>query len=122
MDDEKFKELFDSFQPELSSDNDFMSKLQDSLDKVEIIRQHNSELQRRSKKIGFAAAIAGFVTGVLFTLLLPSIDNLVKTIGLLEPQIGLNVSLLSYGFLYWIIGAFFSLASALTVYDVLRTK
>ncbi len=50
MEDDKIRDLFRKFDPELSSDFSFINKLQHSLDAVESIKAENAELKRRSKE------------------------------------------------------------------------
>lgn len=124
MEDDKLNELFNDFHPNLSPDSCFMSKLEDSLDKVEFIRQHNFEMRKRSKKAVVIAALSGFITGIIFMLLVPYTDNIVRTFKLSIPQFGPDILFLSYNILTWIIAAFLSVVSALTAYDItiLRAK
>lgn len=122
MEDEKLKELFSDFRPDLSPDSCFMSKLQDSLDKVELVKQHNIELKSRNKKAVMAAALAGFISGVFFTLLLPYTDSFAQRFEISMPHFGSNTAFLSYDCLKWIIGAFLSVASALTAYDIATAR
>lgn len=78
MEDDKIKSLFSTFEPELSSDFRFMRNLEEKLDSVEIVKQHNAEARTRSKKAMTFAALAGFVVGLLFSLILPYISRVVS--------------------------------------------
>ena len=78
MEDDKIKSLFSNFEPELSSDFKFMRSLEEKLDSVEIVKLHNAEVQSRSKKAVTFAALAGFVIGLLFSLILPYISGIVS--------------------------------------------
>jgi len=71
MQDDDIKKLFDSFSPGLSSDFDFMKRLERNLDAIEIIKSSNAAFNRRQRRAAFIAAVAGFVAGVVFTFLLP---------------------------------------------------
>ncbi|MDE6403368.1 MAG: hypothetical protein K2K86_06140, partial [Muribaculaceae bacterium] len=71
MEDKDLKELFGSFEPEMSSDLSFMSRLRDNLDSVEMIRQHNARQHALSRVALAVAVCAGFVVGFLFSLALP---------------------------------------------------
>lgn len=77
MEDDKIKSLFSNFDPELNSDFRFMRNLEEKLDSVEIVKQHNAEARSRCKKAVIFAALAGFVVGLLFSLLLPYISRVV---------------------------------------------
>lgn len=87
MDDDKIKGLFQGFQPEFSSDMDFMSRLQRSMDAVESVRRQNLALQKRNKLAVAIAALSGFVLGVIMTLLFPIISNWMTTIHFTLPSL-----------------------------------
>lgn len=80
MEEDKLKDLFVNFKPELTSDFSFMSKLQHNLDQVEMIRQHNIELASKRKKAVAIAACVGFIVGFLFSLALPYIGNAIMNL------------------------------------------
>lgn len=75
MDDDKIKDIFKDFKPGLSSDADFFLRLERNLDSVEAIRRRSSELQSRSRKALGIAAAAGFLSGLLFSSLLPRLEQ-----------------------------------------------
>ena len=50
MEDDKFKSLFSNFDPELSSDTQFMGRLERNLNSVEIIKQHIAESKSQNKR------------------------------------------------------------------------
>ena len=78
MEDDKLKSLFSNFEPELSSDFQFMNKLQRNLDSVEMIKRHTAEVSARSKKAVVIAAFVGFIVGFLFSLSLPYLSDVVS--------------------------------------------
>lgn len=80
MQDDKFKDIFNNFEPELSSDMSFMNKLQRNLDSVEIIKQHNAEVKAANRKAVVIAAFVGFVIGFLLSRALPYVDNFMVNI------------------------------------------
>lgn len=71
MEDDKIKSLFQNFEPELSSDFNFMARLQHNLDALELVKQHNEAFRKRNKLALLIASIFGFVFGVISTLLFP---------------------------------------------------
>lgn len=75
MDDDKIKEIFSNFEPELSSDSLFMSELRQKMEAVEIVRRHNAEFRSRSRKAVVAASLAGFAAGFIFSQALPYISR-----------------------------------------------
>lgn len=70
MEDKDLQKLFQSFQPELSSDSRFMDTLLANMKKVEFLRRQQ-EIARRQNRIAVAvAAVTGFVAGVVFMLVM----------------------------------------------------
>lgn len=69
MDDDKIKSLFADFNPELSSDTQFMARLQRTIEAVEFMKQQNAIFHKRNKTAVVVAALAGFIVGVLTTLI-----------------------------------------------------
>lgn len=114
MEDEKLKELLGSFKPELSSDDLFMARLQSRLDAVEIVRRHSAEVRRHNRIAVVVAALAGFVMGVVMTLLFPLIGDWVSTVDISLPYIAgdsFNVNLRMFA---WALTA---VVSGITAYN-----
>ena len=44
MEEDKLKDLFVNYNPELPSDFSFMTRLKHNLDQVELVKRHNSEI------------------------------------------------------------------------------
>lgn len=86
MQDNELKDLFHNFEPKLPPDRDFMDRLQQKLDAVEFIRQHNAVLKRRQKKAVILAALAGFLVGCAFSLCLPYIGERISHLSLSLPD------------------------------------
>lgn len=80
MEEDKLKDLFVNFKPELPSDFSFMTKLKHNLDQVELVKQHNSEVASKRKKAVVIAACVGFIVGLLFSLTLPYIGNMMQNL------------------------------------------
>lgn len=80
MEEDKIKELFSGYDPDISSGIAFMERLERNLNAVELIHQENSEVLKRNRIAVAMASMAGFLTGVIFTLLFPYIDSLVQTL------------------------------------------
>lgn len=75
--DEALRGLFAAFEPELgSSSADFMERLEHRMEGMEIVRQSTRSVRRRSRVACVVSAFAGFITGVLLTLLYPFVSNL----------------------------------------------
>ena len=78
MEDKSIRELFNNFDPKLSNDFQFMSRLKSNMDSVELVKKHNLELQRKNRKAVIIAASVGFLFGLLFSMFLPAIGEAVK--------------------------------------------
>lgn len=76
---DEFDKLFSDFNPELK--DDFMSKLTERLDAVEMVKEANEKSLRSTRRSALYAAVAGFITGVLMTLLYSRIAAAVSSIG-----------------------------------------
>lgn len=87
MEDKALQKLFQSFQPELSSDSRFMDTLLANMKKVEFLRRQQ-EIARRQNRIAVAvAAVAGFISGALFMLAMPYISSFLATIVCYFPSL-----------------------------------
>ena len=119
MDDDKLKSLFSEFKPELSSDFQFMNKLQKNLNSVEIIKRHSAEVKQRNKRAVVIAAIVGFIVGCLFSLSVPYICEAVSNRQLILPADSvLNTIADNFITVAWIIVAGTSVLAALNTYEI----
>ncbi len=118
MEDDKIKDLFGSFEPELSSDFQFMTKLQHNMEAVELVKRQSAATHRRNKIAVIVAALSGFVTGVLLTLLFPLIGDWVETINLNIPYINANTIALGFQTVAWILTASVSGITAINAYEI----
>ena len=76
MDDDKLKDIFAGFNPEISDSADFMAGLNRHLELAELARQRLEAARRRSKRAVIIAAIAGFGGGVMSALCYPALLRL----------------------------------------------
>ncbi|MDE6301106.1 MAG: hypothetical protein K2M19_05275 [Muribaculaceae bacterium] len=119
MEDDKFNFLFSNFEPELSSDTQFMNKLQQNLNSVEIIKQHTAEVRARSKKAVAIAALVGFIVGFLFSLLLPYLSEAVSNWQLTLPSESvMNTLANNFATIAWLIIGGTSALAALNSYEI----
>lgn len=77
---DEISSLFNDFNPDLSSGRLFMSRLEHNLDTVEIVKKRNAAFHKASRKAVAIAAFAGFVTGIMFTILLPVLRDMALSI------------------------------------------
>ena len=122
MEDDKLKELFSDFKPELSSDFLFMSKLQRNMESVELIRQRSVAVRKRNKIAVAAAAISGFMIGVIMTLLLPIIAGGISDLKLNFPYIDVAPLYLDSQIFTWIASALVSGITAYNVYEITNSR
>lgn len=122
MEDDKLKSLFSNFEPDLSSDFQFINKLQKSLNSVEIIREHAAEVRSRSKKAIVIAALVSFLVGFLFSMLLPYLSDTVSNWQLTLPRESvLNSFANNFTTFAWLIIGGTSVLAALNSYEISLT-
>lgn len=79
MEEDRIKELFREYDPNVSSSMAFIERLEQNLDAVEMIHRENAAVMKRNKVAVCSAACAGFISGVIFTMLLPYITNIIRS-------------------------------------------
>jgi hypothetical protein len=122
MEDDKLRNLFNDFQPELSSSSQFMTKLQKNMEMVEILKQHDIALKKRNKLAVVIAAVSGFVMGVILTLLFPLITNWVSTFSVSLPHLHISSLTIDYSFVGGIVMAGVCIITALNAYEIALAK
>jgi hypothetical protein len=122
MEDDKIKELFTNFQPEMSSSLQFMAKLQKNMEQVEILRQHHLAIKERNKFAVCIAAAIGFLVGVILTLLFPLIGSWVSTFSISLPHLQISSITIDYSFVGWMIVAVTCVIIALNAYEIALVK
>jgi hypothetical protein len=122
MEDDKLKDLFTNFQPEMSSSLQFMAKLQKDMKRVEFLKQHNLAIKRRNKLAVCIAAAVGFLMGVVLTLLFQLIGSWVSTFSISLPHLQINSITIDYSFVGWIIMAVTCIITALNAYEIALVK
>lgn len=119
MEEDKLKEVFKGFAPELPSDSLFMSKLQRRLDSVEIIRRHNLSMRKRSCRAVVIAGCVGFLIGFLVSTFLPVIELAFDTLlGSLPSGLFLYDSNILSSFVGWLTIAAISVIASVSAYDI----
>lgn len=122
MEEDRLKDLFSDFQPELPSSFQFMARLQKNMEAVEIVKQHNLALRRRNKLAVAIAALSGFAMGVILTLLFPLIGDWVSTFSISLPHLHVSSITVDYSFLAWIVMAGVCIITALNAYEIALAK
>lgn len=123
MEEDKLKSLFKEFNPELSSQDAFMKRLESNLNAVELIKRHTATVRARNKKALVVGALAGFVTGFLFSLLLPYLHSFIANWQLTLPDESVMKSLAeNITVIAWITIAATSAFAAYNTYDLLSSR
>ena len=122
MEDDKLQSLFSCFEPELSSDTQFMRDLERNMDLVESVKAQNAESRSRNKKAVAIAALAGFIAGFLFSLSLPYLENFIASRKIMFPDNSLT-GILADNFMLavWMMIAGASVLVALNSYRISMT-
>lgn len=76
MKEDRLNDLFKNYDPELSSRLNFIERLENNLNAVELIHKENARVMKRNRIAVIAASIAGFVSGFALSMLLPYIEGL----------------------------------------------
>lgn len=76
MEDDKLKDFFAGFEPELSSDHDFMADLERRLDTIEAVRMQMERTKTVNRRALYISSAVAFVAGFLFSTALPAIGRL----------------------------------------------
>ena len=119
MEDENLLSLFTKFKPELSSDFQFMTQLQERLNSVELIKQHAAEERKRNKKAIAIAVLMGFIVGFIFSLSLPYLGEAVsKWQSTLPHESIMNAFAVNFTIVAWFVISVTSVLAALNTYEV----
>ena len=76
MEEDRLKDLFEDYNPELSSKLNFIERLENNLNAVELIHKENARVMKRNRLAVIVASVAGFVSGFALSMLLPYIEGL----------------------------------------------
>ncbi|MDE7463344.1 MAG: hypothetical protein K2M88_09315 [Muribaculaceae bacterium] len=119
MEEDKLKDIFNKFEPELSPDYLFMNRLRGSLESVEMIKERHQAMKRKSRRAVVIAAIAGFIVGMLFSFALPYIGDSVRALAHSYPKMDLIQGIAeNYQLICWIVIAALSVYASVNVYDI----
>lgn len=119
MEDKKIREMFSEFNPPLSSNIQFMSRLREGLDSVEIVKAHNLEQSRHNRQSITVALVVGFLCGLTFSFFLPALSGALQSLQLGLPSGSLLTAIADYNFpLSLTIVAFATLFISLNAYEL----
>lgn len=123
MDDKDLKDLFAAFEPELTSADVFMSRLERRLAEADrnaemmaLLRAENEALRRRNGVAIAVASVAGICVGLLVSLLIPALAREVVAVATALPALSIVVA--NVNVVAWSAVAATAVVSAMAVYDV----
>lgn len=122
MEEDKIKELFTNFDPQLSSSFEFMSILKKNLAGVEIVKAQYAKFEKRNKLAVIIAAVSGFAIGVVFTLLFQSIGTLSGELSVVLPNLNIQDFVDNYRFIPWIVTGITCVITSLNAYEIALAK
>jgi hypothetical protein len=122
MKDDKLRELFSNFQPELSPSFQFTTKLLKKMEAVEIVKQHNATLKKRNRLAVAIAALCGFIMNMVLYLIFPLINNSASSLSIPSPYLLLNSITIDSSFVVWIVMAVISVIITRNVYEIALSK
>lgn len=123
MEDDKLRSLFADFQPELSSDRQFMSCLERNMESVEIVKRRMAEMRARNRRAIAVAAVVGFVVGFVFSLALPYLSGLVADWQLTLPEESvMSVAADYFAVIAWGVTGATAVIAAINTYDMMTSK
>jgi hypothetical protein len=93
MDNRFLNNIFSSYEPELSSDDLFIRRLEYKLDTIKLLKDQNVAMRRRCRRAIVAAATAGFVVGLIFSLAMPYIIHAFMSLKAYMPDSSLLTAL-----------------------------
>ena len=123
MEDNELKNIFDSFDPVMPSDTNFMAKLSVKLDTVEMLRKEQESYRRRHRRSVAIAMFAGFCTGTILTILMPYATEYLSGLSLQLPHISFITAILpNYHLFAYIIIAISTIIISLYTYTLSINK
>ncbi len=82
MEEDRLYELFADFDPEMSSDASFKSRLEENFETVELVKRQISDAHRRSRRAIVVAGVTGFVFGIAVAALYPLIAGYISALAM----------------------------------------
>lgn len=116
--DDQLRKLFKETAPSSASDAEFMSRLLKNMEAVEGVKQHVASLHKRNRIALVAAVMAGFITGVLCTWLLPVLGNLPSMFNItLQPTRIYSITI-DWRILGWLVSGALCVLAAMQTYGI----
>lgn len=121
--DKEIRDLFSEFNPRLkSTENDFMERLNRSMDSVEMLCARRKAMNRRNRVASAAAGLVGFVAGFVMALLLPTISGLFGRLIESLPDLSVVERRLVADVLSYIVIGVLTVSASLATYEGVRRR
>lgn len=118
MEDEKLREIFESYRPSLRPQDEFMTVLERRMRAVESVKRQTAVMRRRNRVAVVVAALSGFLAGVVATLLFPIVEQWVATLNVSLPSSWLPNVEAAYVIAEWVIAATACVIAAYNAYGL----
>lgn len=122
MEDDKIKELFNSYNPKLSPGNRFMARLERNMAAVEDVKRQAVARRCYNTIAVVVASIVGFVTGVLLTLVYPLAGKWLAGADFSIPGLGVSVMSLDWQIACWVVMVVVCALAAINAYELTLSR
>ncbi len=122
MDDDKLKELFQNFNPELPSDSLFIARLRRSMNAVELVKERQAALRRKSRRAVAVAAVVGCLVGCMLTLICLWVGDCDFIVRLRIAGLTSEAIVVNYKAIGWGVIGIASVLTAMNAYEVALAK
>ncbi len=118
MEDDDIKNLLAGFDPELAPGHQFMAKLQQKMEAVEIVRQHQVAMKKRNRTAILIASLCGFAMGVFLSILTALCSDWISIFSISLPYVQIETLVVDYQFMKWVVMAIVSGVTAMNAYEI----
>ena len=117
--DDDLRGLFENFNPELNPDKEFLHRFEKNIDMLDKAAEYGAMSKAAARKNAAWAALGGFIAGIISTLLMPYIVNIIMN---LLPAQTFEISGLLPGIsiLSWIFVGAITLITTILIYSSLN--
>ena len=118
--DDKLQNIFNQFNPTMSSDVDFMKRLNSNLDMVEFIKMGIAKKRKNYKMAIIIATLVGVLVGIILSALYPIFSSLILNSLILSNKTFQDQEVYANVILYCII-AICIIGSSLVTFDITQS-
>lgn len=120
MNDDKIKDLFAAYNPQLPPDSYFMERLTHKMQAVELLKDKTAELRHRNRIAVRVAMLTGVAVGIVLTICFPYILGILENITKIAGTSIANFAADYIDIGAWIIIAVLTGTMSYTTYDLTR--